>query len=103
MIVLPAIDILDGQTVRLSQGDFDAKTVYDADPLDAARRWVGDGARRVAEAVRGTYAYSGGVSTLDDLGALVELRQVNLRAVIVGKALYEGRFTVAEALEVLDR
>ncbi len=61
-----------------------------------------DGARRVAEAVRGIYAYSGGVSSLDDLRALVELRQVNLRAVIVGKALYEGRFTVAEAQAVLD-
>ena len=55
-----------------------------------------DGARRVAEAVRGIYAYSGGVSSLEDLRALVELRQVNLRAVIVGKALYEGRFTVAD-------
>ena len=61
-----------------------------------------DGARRVAEAVRGIYAYSGGVSSLEDLRALVELRQVNLRAVIVGKALYEGRFTVAEAQAVLD-
>ncbi|HUA72557.1 MAG TPA: HisA/HisF-related TIM barrel protein, partial [Solirubrobacteraceae bacterium] len=61
-----------------------------------------EGAQRVAEAVRGTYAYSGGVSTLDDLRALVELRQVNLRAVIVGKALYERRFTVAEAQSLLD-
>jgi phosphoribosylformimino-5-aminoimidazole carboxamide ribotide isomerase len=61
-----------------------------------------DGARRVAEAVRGIFAYSGGVSSLEDLRALVELRQVNLRAVIVGKALYEGRFTVAQAQGVLD-
>ena len=240
MILLPAVDILDGKAVRLTRGEFDESTVYDADPLDAARRWVDDGARRlhivdldgarsgapvnlaqvrriaaevgvpiqvgggmrsiesvrqvidagatrvvigtaaytdidfldhvvaelgdrvvvsidaragklagagwteqtdipieavidrlgargvqryvyssidrdgtlegpdldgarrVAEAVRGTYAYSGGISTLDDLGALVELRQVNLRAVIVGKALYEGRFTVGEAQAVLD-
>jgi phosphoribosylformimino-5-aminoimidazole carboxamide ribotide isomerase len=61
-----------------------------------------EGARRVADAVRGTYAYSGGVSSLEDLRALVELRQVNLRAVIVGKALYEGRFAVGEAQAVLD-
>ncbi len=61
-----------------------------------------DGARRVAEAVRGSYTYSGGVSSLDDLRALVELRQVNLSGVIVGKALYEGRFTVAEGQAVLD-
>jgi phosphoribosylformimino-5-aminoimidazole carboxamide ribotide isomerase len=45
MILLPAIDILDGKAVRLARGDFDRKTVYDADPLDAAQRWARDGAR----------------------------------------------------------
>jgi phosphoribosylformimino-5-aminoimidazole carboxamide ribotide isomerase len=45
MILLPAIDILDGKAVRLARGDFDALTTYDADPLDAARRWVDAGAR----------------------------------------------------------
>ena len=47
MILLPAIDILEGKAVRLTQGEFDQSTVYDADPLDAARRWVNDGARRL--------------------------------------------------------
>ena len=240
MILLPAVDILEGKAVRLSRGDFDQRTVYDTDPLEAARRWVSqgarslhvvdldgarsgapvnleqvrritaeaevpvqvggglrtieavhaametgatrvvigtaaytdvdfldqaiaefddrvvvsvdardgrlagagwtqqtdipieavieqlgargvrrfvyssierdgmlqgpdlDGARRVAEAVRGTYTYSGGVSSLEDLRALVELRQVNLIGVIVGRALYEGRFTVADGQSVLD-
>ena len=45
MILYPAIDILDGEAVRLRQGDFDRATVYDDDPLDAARRWVEEGAR----------------------------------------------------------
>jgi len=45
MILLPAVDILDGHAVRLAGGDFDQRTVYDADPLDAARRWVDAGAR----------------------------------------------------------
>jgi phosphoribosylformimino-5-aminoimidazole carboxamide ribotide isomerase len=45
MILLPAIDILAGKAVRLVQGRFDASTVYDADPLRAARRWVKAGAR----------------------------------------------------------
>ncbi|HJS94665.1 MAG TPA: 1-(5-phosphoribosyl)-5-[(5-phosphoribosylamino)methylideneamino]imidazole-4-carboxamide isomerase [Solirubrobacteraceae bacterium] len=240
MILLPAVDILEGKAVRLTRGEFDQSTVYDTDPLDAARRWVDEGARRlhvvdldgarsgapvnlkhvrriaaavdvpiqvggglrtmaavrevvsagatrvvigtaaytdvdfldqavaelddrvvvsidaragklagagwteqtdipieavieqlgargvrrfvyssidrdgmlggpdlegarrVAETVRGTYAYSGGISSLEDLRTLVELRQVNLRAVIVGKALYEGRFAVGEAQAVLD-
>jgi phosphoribosylformimino-5-aminoimidazole carboxamide ribotide isomerase len=40
----PAIDILGGKAVRLEQGDFDRRKVYDSDPLDAARRWVSEGA-----------------------------------------------------------
>jgi phosphoribosylformimino-5-aminoimidazole carboxamide ribotide isomerase len=240
MILLPAVDIRGGQAVRLEQGAFDSEKVYDADPLDAALRWAGDGARALhvvdldgarsgepantehvrricaevtipvqvggglrtieavhrtieagasrvvlgtaafrdvdlldtavaeygdrvvvsvdvrdgmlaasgwteqtelpvgpvierlgargvrrfvyssiqrdgmldgpdldevcaaAAVVRGTFVYSGGVASVDDLRALVELRQVNLGGVIVGKALYERRFTVAEGQAVLD-
>ena len=240
MILLPAIDILEGSAVRLAQGAFDARTDYDADPLGAARRWAGQGARALhvvdldgarsgnpanlehvariarevalpvqlggglrslesvaaaieagaarvilgtaalqdvdfldeavalhgervvvsrdaregklaaagwtvqtdlpvlevvsrlsdrgvrrfvlssverdgmlsgpdlelarafAAAVRGSFILSGGVSTLEDLRALRALRQVNLAGVIVGKALYEERFTVAEGQAVLD-
>lgn len=45
MILLPAVDIQEGKAVRLAGGDFERQTVYDADPLQAARRWVRDGAR----------------------------------------------------------
>jgi phosphoribosylformimino-5-aminoimidazole carboxamide ribotide isomerase len=240
MIVLPAVDILEGKAVRLSRGEFDAKTVYDADPLEAAQRWVAEGARglhvvdldgartgtpsnlghvrriaaavdvpvqvggglrtadaaraaidagasrivlgtaayrdidfldevlaahgdrvvvsidardgklatdgwteqteipaesvverlgargvrrfvfssierdgmlsgpdldgasRIAEAVRGIFLYSGGISSVEDLRALAGLRQVNMAGVIVGKALYEQHFTVADAQRSLD-
>jgi phosphoribosylformimino-5-aminoimidazole carboxamide ribonucleotide (ProFAR) isomerase len=44
---------------------------------------------------------SGGVATLDDLRSLRGIS--GLSGVIVGKALYEGRFTVHEALDVLGR
>jgi phosphoribosylformimino-5-aminoimidazole carboxamide ribonucleotide (ProFAR) isomerase len=57
---------------------------------------------RVASVVRGTFIYSGGVSSLEDLRALAALRQVNLSGVIVGTALYEERFGVAEAQAALD-
>jgi hypothetical protein len=57
---------------------------------------------RVAEAVRGRFLYSGGIGSLDDLRALARLRQVNLAGVIVGKALYERRFTIAEGQAALD-
>lgn len=56
----------------------------------------------VAEAVRGRFLYSGGIGSLDHLRALAELRRVNLAGVIVGKALYERRFTVAEGQAALD-
>jgi phosphoribosylformimino-5-aminoimidazole carboxamide ribotide isomerase len=61
-----------------------------------------DAVRRVAEAVRGRFLYSGGIGGLEDLRALALLRQVNLAGVIVGKALYERRFTIPEAQAALD-
>ncbi len=236
----PAVDVLGGKAVRLEQGDFERRKVYDSDPLDAARRWVEAGARRLhvvdldgaragrpvnlqqleqianalpvpvqyggglrslrdaeaafgcgaarivigtvaflderlltnlllehgdgiavgldvrggrvaiqgwrervrvtpvgaverlvargvktiiytkidwdgtmqgvdlritrelAQAARGAeLLYSGGIGSLDDLRALAGLRLESLTGVIVGKALYEGRFTVEEALEAL--
>jgi phosphoribosylformimino-5-aminoimidazole carboxamide ribotide isomerase len=42
---------------------------------------------------------SGGVSTLDDLAALRQLREDGISGAIVGKAIYEGRFSVKAALE----
>jgi len=240
VILYPAIDVSEGKAVRLVQGDFDAKTVYEDDPLEAARSWVEDGARflhvvdldgarsgapqnlhhleritaelkvpvqfggglrslpavrdalragadrvvlgtaaytdvdflddvlagfgerlivsvdtrggnlatsgwqrttqmratdviarlqrrgvrsfvytdvdhdgmldgpdldsvrRVADAVRGRFVYSGGIGTVDHLRALARLRRVNLAGVIVGKALYERRFSVAEGQQALE-
>jgi phosphoribosylformimino-5-aminoimidazole carboxamide ribotide isomerase len=240
MILLPAIDILDGKAVRLHRGDFEQRTDYDADPAEAAERWVREGARglhvvdldgarngepvnlehvrriveragvpvqvggglrslgaveaalavgasrvilgtaafrdvdflddslaahreriivsvdarggrlaasgwaeqtqipveeviealtrrgvgrfvyssidrdgtlegpdleevkRVAATVRGSFVYSGGVSTVADLEALAGLRQVNMSGVIVGKALYERRIGVADGQAALD-
>ena len=240
MILLPAVDILQGKAVRLTGGDFEQQTVYDADPLQAAQRWARDGARmlhvvdldgarsgapvnldhvrrivagvdvpvqvggglrnagavrdvlkagaaravlgtaalrdvdfldqalaahgdrivvsvdarrgllatagwteqtdvpaesaiealghqgasrfvyssierdgmlsgpdldevmRIAQAVRGSFIYSGGVSSLEDLRGLAGLREVNLSGVIVGTALYEQRFGVADAQAALD-
>ncbi|CAB4925642.1 unannotated protein [freshwater metagenome] len=60
-----------------------------------------DEVRRIAEIVRGRFIYSGGVGELDDLRALAGLRQVNLGGVIVGKALYEGRFSVEDGQAAL--
>jgi len=56
-----------------------------------------DEVRAVAAAVSGRLLYSGGIGTLADLAGLAGLRQPSLAGVIVGKALYERRFTVAQA------
>ncbi len=45
MELYPAIDILGGCAVRLARGDFDERTVYDEDPLSAARAFTEAGAR----------------------------------------------------------
>ncbi len=50
-----------------------------------------------------TILASGGIASLDDLTALAEMRVPNIRGVIVGRALYEGRFGVAEALATLAK
>jgi phosphoribosylformimino-5-aminoimidazole carboxamide ribotide isomerase len=44
VILYPAIDIRGGQAVRLRQGDYERETAYDADPVDPAKRWAGEGA-----------------------------------------------------------
>jgi phosphoribosylformimino-5-aminoimidazole carboxamide ribotide isomerase len=61
-----------------------------------------DGMRRFGQSLRGTFLYSGGISSLEDLRAIAALRQVNLDGVIVGKALYERCFTVSDAQAALS-
>lgn len=61
-----------------------------------------DSLREAAKATDGELIYSGGIGSLDDLRALAELGVDNLGGVIVGRALYEQRFTVAEAQAILD-
>jgi len=42
--VIPAIDLRRGKCVRLRQGDYDAETVFNADPVATARHWAAEGA-----------------------------------------------------------
>ena len=63
-----------------------------------------EGLARVLAATDVDVVASGGVATLDDLRALADLRSGDRRlaGAIVGKALYEGRFTVEEAVGALS-
>ena len=45
--IIPAIDLIDGSCVRLTQGDYDRKTTYYKDPLDVARRYEDCGIKRL--------------------------------------------------------
>ena len=47
MLIIPAIDLKDGQCVRLKQGVMDDSTVYGNDPVEMAARWVEAGCRRL--------------------------------------------------------
>lgn len=47
MLLIPAIDLKDGQCVRLRQGEMDDATVFSDDPAAMARHWVEQGARRL--------------------------------------------------------
>lgn len=119
MILLPAVDIRDGKAVRLVQGDFARETVYNDDPLDAARAWADQGARslhvvdldgavqgapanlehlrRIASAVDIPVQYGGG---LRDARSVRAALASGADRVVVGTAAY----TDAEFLdEVIDR
>lgn len=45
--LIPAIDIIDGKCVRLTQGDYDTKKVYNEDPLEVAKMFEAHGIRRL--------------------------------------------------------
>lgn len=117
MIVYPAIDIRGGKAVRLVEGDYDRETVFDADPVDAARRWANagaewihivdlDGARdgqrlnaHVIERIRATVGcrlqLGGGIRTLDDVRALAD---VGIDRLVIGSAAVTNPELIPEAV-----
>jgi phosphoribosylformimino-5-aminoimidazole carboxamide ribotide isomerase len=73
-------------------------------PIEVDGTLAGPGFEQLAEVAAATSAsviYSGGVGTLDDLRRLKAEAAPNVEGVIVGRALYEERFTVDEALAAL--
>ena len=73
-------------------------------PIEVDGTLAGPGFEQLAAVAGATSAsvlYSGGVGTLDDLKRLRAEAAPNVEGVIVGRALYENRFTVDEALAAL--
>ncbi len=61
-----------------------------------------DGTAALSRATRIPVIASGGVGSLDDLSALRALDAPNIEGVVVGRALYDGRITAADALRVVS-
>jgi len=118
MQVIPAIDILGGHVVRLRQGSFDEVTMYNADPLDQARRWIDAGAEilhvvdldgavtgeptniatveAIARAVDVPVQVGGGIRNLDTLERLYD---AGVAYAVLGTALVSDPDLVAAACE----
>lgn len=118
MILYPAIDIRGGQAVRLLQGDYERETAYDADPVDAARRWAGEGAKflhvvdldgakagepqnldavsRIAAAVDCPIQVGGGLREATSVASVLE---AGAERVVIGTAALRDPEFLAEALE----
>ena len=71
MLVIPAIDLKDGQCVRLLQGKKDAVTAYSDDPAKTAKRWESYGAKLI-HIVDLDGAFTGKQANLD---AIIKIRQ----------------------------
>ena len=94
MLIIPAIDLLDGKCVRLYKGDYSKVTVYSDDPVAMARSFVTSGAKRIhlvdLDAARGSannrsiiaeicrqvdalFELGGGIRTQDDVKEIVDI------------------------------
>jgi phosphoribosylformimino-5-aminoimidazole carboxamide ribotide isomerase len=116
--VIPAVDVLGEEAVRLHQGNYDAVVERVSDPAALARRWAGAGARRIhlvdldgarsgrvrpelvraAAEARLPVQASGGIRTLDDARALLD---AGADRVVVGTAAWPDPtpwFELGEAL-----
>ena len=116
MIIYPAIDIRGGRCVRLTEGRFDAETVFADDPAEMALKWAGlgveflhlvdlDGAlagegknvpviQRILKSVSIPVQLGGGIRNLETIEKLLELGVTRL---ILGSAAVKNPELVAEA------
>lgn len=71
MLIIPAIDLKDGQCVRLKQGVMEDATIFSDDPAAMARQWVDQGARRL-HLVDLNGAFAGKPKNLGPVRAILE-------------------------------
>jgi phosphoribosylformimino-5-aminoimidazole carboxamide ribotide isomerase len=94
MVVIPAIDILGGQCVRLTQGDYQNPTIYAADPVEVVRRFVAAGATRVhvvdLDAARGSASNRDVVARVLQIAGIQVQVAGGVRSEDAVKALLDG-------------
>lgn len=118
MIIFPAIDIKEGNVVRLSQGKFDEVTEYSGDPIAMAKIWEGKGAQwlhvvdldgaqtgemqnrdvilNLVQAVHIPVQAGGGVRKKEDIQGLLE---GGVARVILGTKIVEDRVFLKEIID----
>jgi phosphoribosylformimino-5-aminoimidazole carboxamide ribotide isomerase len=78
MTIYPAIDLRGGKCVRLFQGLASEETIYFEDPLDAARKWIDEGAKHM-HLVDLDGAFSGGSANLDAVQKIAQEPQLRVQ------------------------
>lgn len=118
MIIFPAIDILDGQCVRLIQGDYNREKVYSNSPVDMAKQWEKKGAeyihivdlngaktgvsinkeiiKEIANTVSIPVQVGGGIRSVDTIKYYLEN---GVSRVIIGTAAINNQQFLQEAIE----
>jgi phosphoribosylformimino-5-aminoimidazole carboxamide ribotide isomerase len=118
MIILPAIDLQDGQAVRLVQGDYGKKTVYNPDPVKVARTFEDMGAKylhivdldgakdgsttnietikKIREAIKIPMQVGGGIRNAETVALYLD--EVGVNRVILGTAAVSNPDFVKEML-----
>ncbi len=116
MRMYPAIDLKDGECVRLYKGDYDKKTVYSTDAVETALKWQNSGAdflhvvdldgarsgdgknreiiKKICETVAMRVQTGGGIRTMEDIDALLS---AGVARVILGTAAVKNFALVEEA------
>ena len=118
MLIIPAIDLRNGQCVRLAQGRKDATKVYNADPVEVALSFEDDGAemlhvvdldgafsepnsrnrralRKILDTVGIPVQLGGGLRTIEDIFDAID---IGLNRVVIGTVAAESPETFAEML-----
>ncbi len=118
MKIIPAIDIMDGQVVRLYKGDPKQKTIYSDNPIEIAKKWEQNGAdmlhivdldatlgmgsnlsiiKKIIENVSIPVEVAGG---LRDESIVMDTAQISAR-VVIGTLAFKDKITLKKLLENL--